>query len=461
MIKRFLGDVKRFLGDKKANFAIMLSLAAMPFMLTIGMAVDYTAISRYQSKMQNHLDAALLSTGESYSTLSETELRAKIQEFLLANAGSELFSQIDSLKVTLGNSRESLTANARGSIDTSFMMLAGINELDFDVTAQIRASSGPLEVALVLDNTYSMGANNKMDDLKSAAEDFVNILMPTDSGGDTKIGVVPFSKYVNVGMHNRNAPWIDVPADYTKQVCNTGFPVLREYNCREVTRLFDGVPVISRQCDYVYGNTEVETCNDVEMKWSGCVGSRPEPLDLEDRSYKSNKVPGVFRNCGRSIVELTDQRQDVLFLIRRMSLVNYTYIPAGLTWGLRVLSSDAPFTGGATDAQAQAGDTKKVLVLMTDGANQASKEGWDSPFHDGKVFSYADDRTKEACNVVKNENITVFTITFGIFIPSSIQNLMKQCATKPEYYIHAPTGAYLDQAFKSIAGVLSNFYLSM
>ena len=375
MIYRFFRErIERFLRDKRGNFATMLSLAAMPVMLAIGMAVDYTAISRYKSKLQNHLDAALLSTGEDISRLSEDSLKTQIEEFLLANAGPKLFAQIDSLQVTLGNNRQSLTANAKGSIDTSFMMLAGVNELDYDVTAQIRGGSSSVEVALVLDNTLSMSADNKLDDLKIAATRFTDALMSKATGGDTKIGIVPFAEHVNIGMWNRGAPWLDVQNDHqtVRKTCGMTRDIISTSNCRDETYYIEGIPHTRKVCDYTYG-PEYYTCRTgiVHHIWTGCVGSRQRPRNLEDRDYNSEKVPGLMSiTCSAPITPLTNVRQDVLDNISSMVANGKTYIPAGLTWGLRLLSSHAPYSEGATDAQVRASNIKKVLVLMTDGENE-------------------------------------------------------------------------------------------
>jgi hypothetical protein len=62
-----------------------------------------------------------------------------------------------------------------------------------------------LEVALVFDNTGSMGSQSRLSTLKVAANDFVEILFgPRDEADTLKVAVVPFSQFVNVGPDKSN-----------------------------------------------------------------------------------------------------------------------------------------------------------------------------------------------------------------------------------------------------------------
>ena len=65
-----------------------------------------------------------------------------------------------------------------------------------------------LEVALVLDNTGSMKKDDKETALRQAVQELVDSVMAGQA--DVKVAVVPFSQYVNVGVENRNAPWLEV-----------------------------------------------------------------------------------------------------------------------------------------------------------------------------------------------------------------------------------------------------------
>ena len=73
-----------------------------------------------------------------------------------------------------------------------------------------------MDVVLVLDSTGSM-QGQKLDTLKRAARDLITHIYDQDGAREkVKFGIVPFAEYVNVGLSNRNEPWIDVPSDYSE-----------------------------------------------------------------------------------------------------------------------------------------------------------------------------------------------------------------------------------------------------
>jgi len=76
-----------------------------------------------------------------------------------------------------------------------------LNRPTADVSATSKVSTlgtgGPVEVVLVLDNTNSMNYNGKIVALKSGVRKLIDEV--EESGSDSKIAILPFAKYVNVG----------------------------------------------------------------------------------------------------------------------------------------------------------------------------------------------------------------------------------------------------------------------
>ena len=109
------------------------------------------------------------------------------------------------------------------------MQLIGVTRMPFSVSAvAVRETQGSVEVAMVLDNTWSMSMSDssgvkKIDALKSAATNLTTKLK-TSGKDQVKIGLVPYADYVNVGTNNRTRSWVSVPADYSttsQQTCTT------------------------------------------------------------------------------------------------------------------------------------------------------------------------------------------------------------------------------------------------
>jgi Flp pilus assembly protein TadG len=410
----FLPAVFGFLTDISGNFAITFAICAIPVMLAAGMALDYTQVINYKSRLQAAVDAAALAVAQDMTSLDDTGLNRMADDYLRANLTADDYAQVSAVQVQVDRVNKALTIVADGNMPTSFTRLAGYETLDYGVKASIHAAYGGLEALLVLDNTGSMARNNKIGDLKKAAKQFVSEMLARNGVEQVvKIGLVPFSNYVNVGMSNRNAAWITVPPDQA-------FP---------------------------------------QSRWYGCVGSREYPLNLKDSDY-ATRVPGVMNvECAAEVLPLTADEAALNNAINRMQPNGLTYIPAGVSWGIRTLSAVAPFTGGATEQEARDKSITKAIVLMTDGENTISKD-LNLPTHNSRDLAETNRWTLESCTIAKAQGIKVYTMVFGDEVPPAAAQLIKSCASSPEYYFDASNGAQLEQAFGDIAVSLSKLYLS-
>lgn len=457
--------MKRFIENQSGNFAVILSLVALPVMLTIGAAVDYSGVSKKRSDLQNSIDSAILAVGQDFDSMNNREIRKKLNAYLQANLTTAEYQQISKIFIDKDMQERSLTVTARAKFSTSFMMLAGVKEIDYNAVSQIKSASGGAEIALVLDTTGSMSVDGKLDALKTAAGEFVEKIMVKDTGGKTKIGIVPFSDHVNVGMSNRNASWLEVEADSTvtePNYCYMTRDVVSKTNCRTVNASSPETgPYTYEQCDYTYG-PEYEVCGPrtTSTSWRGCVGSRNWPLNLEDRNY-NKRVPGLMDvSCGAPVLSLTDKKATVKSTINALVASGNTYIPAGLTWGMRVLSKGQPFSGGVSAAEAKKKEIKKFLILMTDGDNTRSAQLPDDPAHWGSDYAEANDWTAKACDNIRKDEISIYSITFGT-LTDETKALVQGCASEPGQYYHAVTGKDLSEAFDDIYAKITSLHLSM
>ena len=183
-------------------------------------------------------------------------------------------------------------------------------------------------------------------------------------------------------------------------------------------------------------------------------------MNLKDESF-AIKVPGILSSsCPSTISDLTSVKTDLTNQINSMFASGDTYIPAGLTWGKRLLSNVAPYSTAVTNATAIAEDTKRAIVLMTDGENQRSAEVPGNATHWGSDIDQANDWTTEVCNNIKNDDVILYTVTFGTALDADIKTLVEDCATSPGHYFHAVTAADLVEAFADVSEQLTGLYLS-
>ena len=423
MTTRAGGRLAAFRADTGGNFAIIMAVCAIPLLLSAGIALDYSSAYMFRERLQDAVDAATLAAGHDITKLNDNELKKMVTDFIESNLSDGDLALVKNYNIDIDRTKLAIKVTADAKMPASFGPLVGINTLDYRAMASIQASSSGIEAMLVLDNTGSMGQQGKIGSLKKAARSFVSDMLALNQNSPdlVKIGIVPFAEYVNVGTTYENASWIDV------QSSKTGYGWGRGW----------GQPA----------------------KWKGCVGSRDYPLNLKDSDY-STPVPGLTDvTCPSEITPLSEDEQELKKQINSFEPNGNTYIPAGLMWGMRALSSQEPFTQGLTKDQAAEKRVKKAIILMTDGQNTISKNP-KTAYHDGYDTYQTDAWTTAACNEIKSQDIVIYTMTFGTGVPAKTKAMIKNCASDPKYYFDAANGDNLNAAFADIAASLAKLYLT-
>jgi Flp pilus assembly protein TadG len=451
--------MKSFLRNTSGNTAIMFSLAAIPLLLGAGVAVDSMRAANSRTQLQAAADAAAIA-GASSGKTNNADLKKIVEEYLIANDAADTLKNVKNIKQNLNQATRTFKVNIEGEMDTSFMFLAGVTKIDIGAKAEVALGGSALEVVLVLDNTASMNSGGRMAALQAAAKGLISdVLSLQATGAYVKVGIVPFGNYVNVGMSNRNKTWMNVPADTTttQNVCNTSYPNASSSNCRQevVTYNNDGVPTTynTTVCDWVYGNP-VTTCADQTWPntWTGCVGSRPDPLDESLGQANTNPYPGLQNtSCPSEVTALGSNGPVLDSQIDAMIGTGNTYIPQGILWGWNMLQAGGPIGAAKSKSWMASKGGTKALVLMTDGANTVSA---DDKYHWGNDVGKANAKTTALCNNVKADNIVVYTVGFMVDDVTA-QNVLKDCASDPSKAFNADNASALSEAFQSIAGSLT------
>jgi Flp pilus assembly protein TadG len=224
----------------------------------------------------------------------------------------------------------------------------------------------------------------------------------------------------------------------------------------------------------------------------GVSSSTKSATSLDNRQRRYQKYVGASATgvgpgylCGIGpITPLTGVKQTIVDAIDAMTADGGTNIATGVGWGLRVISPTVPFTEGvAYDDD----DWNKVIIVMTDGENDwgSALSNMNGSYYSGYGYTKQsptrlartitasasaydavyDERTAVACDKVKaatgdvTKPITVYTITFGT-VAASGQTLMRNCATSPEMYFHAPSNSDLQAVFDEIGTQISELFHS-
>jgi Flp pilus assembly protein TadG len=441
----------RFLPAANGNIAMIFAMSLFVLGGAVGVAIDFGRASNARGQLQSSLDSAVLSVARLKANGNE-DPELSVRSLVQASFGERFPSVSFDINETIDASG-SVRATASAAIPTKFMQLFGKTTMAVSTRSAAQFGAGVAEVALVLDNTFSM-SGAKIAALKDGAKRLVDIIYEApDADKTVRVGLVPFARYVNVGVGYRGESWLDVEDDSssTANQCWQTYPNATSSNCHTVTvhGVNDGLPYSydQEQCDWDYG-APVEVCGPVTTNktWNGCVGSRGYPLETKISDDFSTPVPGIMDvSCSRPLTRLSNDKNTIKDQIDAMVASDETFLQAGIIWGWRLLSPQAPFSDGANRKTQP--DVKRFMVLMTDGANTISPS---YPKHDGNDTGLTNALSLETCNAIKAEGTYIYAIAFDVTDPG-IRTLLSDCATAPPYYYAADDAAGLKQAFEAIA----------
>jgi Flp pilus assembly protein TadG len=185
--------------DERGAVAIMFAIAIVVLVpLILGLFDVYTA-SEQRARLQDSLDAAALyaarstyQTDAQINTAGNTALTANLQ---LLRGATLIASDFH-----LVNNNTKVTASA--TIQPMALAPAFWAHPAVTVNSEVIRNSKNLEVALVLDVTGSMNTGTRISDLRSAAQDLIDLVVKTQQTPYySKAAVIPWSMGVNVGAY--------------------------------------------------------------------------------------------------------------------------------------------------------------------------------------------------------------------------------------------------------------------
>lgn len=303
---------------------------------------------------------------------------------------------------------------------------------EMQASTEVRRGIESIEVALVLDNTGSMQQESRLAALKEAAKNLVDDLtqLGEDSGADAdavKIALIPFSNTVRVQGS------LSLSGYNATTHSGGGAPEFMDGRARAIpaaSDIFDSAGKTDRFALLKTMGVNWAGCVESRRAPHDVLETAPDPADpatlyapyfwpdepdnpssgdkpsyntyLTDgggsgfrgklrrvQKYSTAPSGGTFTslmdsplyggpfqrgpNAGcilQPVIALTEATSTVKSAIDNMVAIGETHIPLGLMWGWHTLSPSGPF---ATAADYDDQNTKKFMVLMTDGDNTANQ----------------------------------------------------------------------------------------
>jgi Flp pilus assembly protein TadG len=284
------GKFKRYLRDSTATTSAIFGLAAIPFFMAAGVAVDMSRANMEQTAFHAALDSAALAIAaddrsstmgltESEITTREAELKVIAEDFVEANYQSDSFTaEITALDVQITGQDVTLTATAQ--FPTTIMGAFGIDTIDLDFLSRIKKAMRPIELVMVMDTTGSMASSGKLDGAKTAAHQLLDTLYSGSLSSAPRseylrTALVPFSGAVrlNQSAYDFNINWIDTAGDNPLSKLN-----------------FNQSIAAPAAWNNYYAWSQIKKSSTEYHTWNGCVEARMRGTSPGTNDYNTNDV---------------------------------------------------------------------------------------------------------------------------------------------------------------------------
>ena len=218
--QRFARALRRLPDDRRGNVAIIAALAAIPMMVGIGGAVDWSSAYRARSAVQSAADAASLAA-VAYTGTDET-VRKKDADLIFAQNAKGV--TVSNTALTL--ERQNYVYSADYTTENNFLRLIHIDSFTGTIKAAATTANSPIDIVLVLDSSGSMAwdekdnhpvANNRMKALKDSVALFLDTFKTKDT---TKVALVPFDSQVRATKELLGSATSVVPNPFSSANCS-------------------------------------------------------------------------------------------------------------------------------------------------------------------------------------------------------------------------------------------------
>lgn len=437
----------RFGRSEQGNIAMLFGIAVVPIITFVGAAVDYTRANTARSSMQAAMDSTSLMLAKDLQdgTINTSQITQKAQDYFKAlyhNPDAKSVGVTATYTAAAGNGSK-IEIAGNGKIDTSFMRLVGIPDINFNVNATSAWGNVRMRVAMALDVTGSMRDDGKMPAMQAAAKSLIDQLSPlAKNPGDIYISVVPFAKDVNLGTSYRNETWINW--DEFGKCSSTSYTT--KTTCLAANRTW------TKETD--------------KTKWSGCVTDRDKDYDTKNTPPSASNAPtmvfaeeyisGSSKYCKAGndpyippIMPLSYDWNALKAMIDTMQPTGNTNQGIGMAWGWLTLGTGAPFSAPAKDTANYT--YKEAIILLSDGENTQNRFT--------SSTSQIDARQKILCDNAKSAGVTIYAVQVNTGgDPTS--SVLKYCASGADKFYEVKQANQTLSVFNSIGQSLAKLRIA-
>lgn len=413
---RLLQKVKDFRSDEHGAIAIFVLLIFVMMLLVGGIAVDVMRSEMRRVAYQQTFDRAVLAASNIALPPSQTPVSVGQSWYDVAGLGDEFTVDYIAPTITGESTTSSRKTNISGKVRSynHFMHMMDIPYFEIPVKSAAQQGVSKIEVMMVLDITGSMseasGTTTKIAALRQAASNFVTILKFSKDGSGNytidkdpndlvSIGMVPYSSNVNIPVALRNQFTVQ-NLSWWNNVADKGVP---DTNCFEIpestysTMALSQTSPIRMQAVAQTGSSAPSVGTITLPGATNTNGSNGGVINLgyTAAAEPSRNTNSYTCNHGDNFSTGADEKAsnlialpttDITALKTQISQLNprgTTSIAVGMRWGTALIDeaakpiysallSGVPGMSGRPAANSD-NETRKIIVLMTDGTHVASK----------------------------------------------------------------------------------------
>ncbi len=185
----------RFYHDERGGLLILSLLLFLATLLIGGVAIDLMRYENERVRVQGAADRAVLAAAMMRQSPGSPEPEDIIRSYFQAEGLGHMVAAEGSIEVTnIGGARE-VIITPQGQMQTLLMRLGGIDSLPIHVAAGASEELAEikLEIVMVLDVSGSMADQERIENLRIAATDFVTEMLGDEEGDRVAITFVPYS----------------------------------------------------------------------------------------------------------------------------------------------------------------------------------------------------------------------------------------------------------------------------
>jgi|GEM_PF-297651 len=223
MEKGLLKKLKR----ESGQVAIIFALAIIPVFAVAGFAIDFQNTIKKKQKVQLVVDSAVLAAARLKQTgASDAQVELSVQQFIDAQINSMGGGfRCNAAQTRVVNGVEEVNSEILCSQDTTLTRVIGKEKLDFRVNSAAEYGIDKIDVAFMFDISGSMNSSSRLTNLKAAAQEAINVLLPADAPAelieDTRLAMISYNSMVNAGPYFEAIAGVPPTRTYTHTIAGS------------------------------------------------------------------------------------------------------------------------------------------------------------------------------------------------------------------------------------------------